>query len=830
MCDQTKLPKPPHSPKKQLPHQTPDWMGGTFSGAQIHLGGWHLLLLGGWHLLLRRRCVGGTYRFPCVGGTYRFPGTILVGGTYCFPYCFPFPTYCFPWVAPIAFPWVAPIAAPCFPWVAPIAPIGTGYCFNFAACANCPDDAGYVFGSPSSKISASDDARFLDFAAGAMHWMAFSLLWMALFLLLFLWTGPAVAQEQVVVGREVPGHIRLELPPPIVTSQTEFEIPFHTDDTTGRLVEVQLYVSSDLGETWHLYARQSPYTPRIPFTSVGDGEYLFALKTLDRDGRLQPTGPPIPTLRLIIDTVRPELSLRVEPDKDGRVAINWRATDQNLDPAAISLSYRMEGVNQPVTWFPLPTGRTVTEDHQADQRVFQDRVTWLPDARAEAIVLRAEIKDQAGNLTTTYQPISLGSLVRRSPDTTVQGSMAGLLPAPNAQAQERIMAARQSLDPVPRPTNLDPASATPIDWPSQSPSNPLAQNPVGPTEGARDAIRAQSTSSQLAQNPVGPSGGTRATMDPFRALMNDPSLRREDLSGQELVVSEGSTLHANLQAPGHYEPHQNAMSMPNTLSPQHSTSPQHPSSTTPMFKPAVNVREPVPLQDQETASAPAAQPTRPITQAGPPLSELPPGTYFRVNTLQFRLRYQVDGMSPSQIGAVSIFGSRNMGAQWQLWATDPDKTSPVEISVPEEGRYAFRVVVSSTTGNTSPIPRPGDQPELIIDIDQSPPEPRLVAVPYGQNPQQATLEIQWECPDQDLGPNPIALAYSHSARGPWTTITAASPNSGRYNWPLQPNLPNEIYLRVTATDLAGNIGTHMLERPINIAPLLPRGRILGIDK
>jgi hypothetical protein len=206
------------------------------------------------------------------------------------------------------------------------------------------------------------------------------------------------------------------------------------------------------------------------------------------------------------------------------------------------------------------------------------------------------------------------------------------------------------------------------------------------------------------------------------------------------------------------------------------------------------------------------------------------GTAFRVNALQFRLRYQVDGLLPEQIGSVTIFGSRDEGATWELWTTDADKQSPAEIAVPAAGRYAFRVVVTSVTGSSSHIPRPGDQPEILVEADLDPPSPRIVAVPYGRDPRQASLQIQWNCGATDLGPTPIALAYSDQVAGPWTSITDATANSGQFDWALQPNLPQQVYLRIVVTDLAGNRGGHILEQPIDIGPLLPKGRILGIDR
>ncbi|MDP1561041.1 MAG: hypothetical protein Q8M16_06565 [Pirellulaceae bacterium] len=657
----------------------------------------------------------------------------------------------------------------------------------------------------------------------------------------------------------------LELPPAIVTSQTQFEIPFRTDDLNGRLVEVQLYVSTDLGLTWNVYARQSPMTTRIPFQSVGDGEYLFALKTLDRDGRLLPTGPPIPTLRMVIDTVQPELSLRVEPDKSGRIAITWRSTDQNLDKSTLRLSYRSDGPNLPNQWQPLGTGSPATADQSADATLYQDRVTWFPDAVAETIILKAEIQDFAGNLVTSYQPVGLGNLRSAIPSPLLQGGQANSLTPPNPNVSGSAAATTQ-----PKPassvlaTNSPSNPSAPIDWPASQPSSgassgassggqsPSERVPAKPAHWTRGSVGLDATAQTNATNP---------SSDPFRQMLADPAtplgpIADPTLDSANISIAIGTTIRQPIgptpaapenvvrsEMTGHAH---GSVSVPSAPASSGSVSVPHP---TPAYANLPAVRLPVsgPESSGESGGESGGSPERteargvgfsPIRSDRPSISAAPPSAatldpkvaFFNVNSLQFRLRFQVDGLQPNQIGAVTIFGSRDMGASWELWTEDRDKTSPVEINVPSAGRYAFRVVVTSISGSTSRIPRSGDEPEVVVDVDLDPPSPRIVAVPYGRNSQPASLLIQWSCDAADLGATPVALAYSHAPTGPWTSITSAAVNTGEFEWMMQPNLPPQVYLQLVVTDKAGNRGVHTLDAPIDIGPLLPRGRILGLDR
>lgn len=652
------------------------------------------------------------------------------------------------------------------------------------------------------------------------------------------------AQPQTLLQQEP---TRLQLPDPIVTSQTSFEIPFNTDDNDGRLIEVQLYVSTDLGRTWNLYSRQSPQAKKIPFQSVGDGEYLFALKTLDRDRNLVPNGPPIPTLRIAIDTAKPELRLQIDPDKEGRVAATWQAMDANLDPKSLSLSYRIAETGAPANWLPVPTGTSVNDKRQATPNVHQDRVVWWPDTSANAIVIKAEIKDHAGNLATVVQPVGL-SAFRPTPQTNPTATASTLAPPdPTLVGHQANVAYKPAASKTKTPTS------EPIPWPVDG--NRPSASPVG-------NLAYQSSKSRWVDQDSALEG---TFANPF-ATQDDENAKLRDANGlNNMMVAEGSTLNQNELAPqqptladrkSEFIPQSALAAIRSNTSTQKSSATENP----PLFNsdqtaagvqsnfashslnPSNNDRSSNhrhsfsdqhnnSLDREQTSNANAGADANSNSKRSQSSQfQFAPGTYFIVNQKQFRLRYHVDGLSPDLIGSVAIFGSTDMGKTWRLWTTDQDKTSPVSIDVPDQGRFAFRVVVTNLGGLASEIPSENTQPELVVDVDLTSPTPRIVAAPYGKDPSKASLNIQWQCFDRDLNDAPIAIAYSDSPRGPWTTIVKGASNTGSFSWMLHPNLPNQVYLRMAATDKAGNKGFHQLPDAINLAPLIPHGRILGLEK
>jgi hypothetical protein len=73
------------------------------------------------------------------------------------------------------------------------------------------------------------------------------------------------------------------------------------------------------------------------------------------------------------------------------------------------------------------------------------------------------------------------------------------------------------------------------------------------------------------------------------------------------------------------------------------------------------------------------------------------------------------------------------------------------------------------------------------------------------------------------------LSFSGSPDGPWTTIAAGLQNTGEYVWRADPNLPRQLYLRIDGTDEAGNVGSYILDQPIDTQGLAPRARIRGFQ-
>lgn len=226
---------------------------------------------------------------------------------------------------------------------------------------------------------------------------------------------------------------------------------------------------------------------------------------------------------------------------------------------------------------------------------------------------------------------------------------------------------------------------------------------------------------------------------------------------------------------------------------------------------------------------PPVTPAAPVIPALPPV-QLPPGvTPLVVNAMRFTLEYDVQTIGPSGLGKVELWGTPDAGQTWRRFGTDPDRRSPIAVSVPAEGTYGFRMVVENNTGIGDKPPVAGDLPDVWVTVDTTKPAAKLVAIEETLRGADTEMIIRWEASDRQLGDRPVSLFFATSPNGKWLPIAAGLPNTGNYVWKLGDRAPREIHIRLKVQDQAGN-DTLIDSSSAAVADYLkPRGRIGGAN-
>jgi hypothetical protein len=200
-----------------------------------------------------------------------------------------------------------------------------------------------------------------------------------------------------------------------------------------------------------------------------------------------------------------------------------------------------------------------------------------------------------------------------------------------------------------------------------------------------------------------------------------------------------------------------------------------------------------------------------------------------VSSRRFHVGYSVEDVGPSGIGAVDLFITQDMGRKWWKYGEDPDRRSPFEVEVPQDGEYGFAIRVRSGVGLANDPPLPGEPPSIIVAVDQTPPTVELLSAQQGKGADSNRIQVRWRVADEHLAAKPVAIYYSPSRNGPWEAIASWTDDQGSFEWTVMPGSPSQFYVRVVARDVAGNTSKADSAQPIMVDLVRPNARIVDVE-
>jgi hypothetical protein len=199
-----------------------------------------------------------------------------------------------------------------------------------------------------------------------------------------------------------------------------------------------------------------------------------------------------------------------------------------------------------------------------------------------------------------------------------------------------------------------------------------------------------------------------------------------------------------------------------------------------------------------------------------------------VNSLTVDIDYDIQSIGPWGVGKVELWATKDGGQSWISLGTDADNRSPLRATLPGVGVYGFRIVVEGINSAPAGPPRTGDQPELTLGVDLDPPKTRIVNAELGQGDLADLLTVRWSAEDEHLADRPIGLYFSDRVDGPWSRIAENLSNTGEFRWRLSRQPPQQLFLRLEARDIAGNVATYQSPTPIELILPQPTGRLRGV--
>jgi len=200
-----------------------------------------------------------------------------------------------------------------------------------------------------------------------------------------------------------------------------------------------------------------------------------------------------------------------------------------------------------------------------------------------------------------------------------------------------------------------------------------------------------------------------------------------------------------------------------------------------------------------------------------------------VNSRNLVIDFELKGAGPSGVSNVELWYTLD-GQSWSKYPGGRQLQSPFVVDVTDDGLYGFTVVATNGMGIGRTPPQPGDPPHMWVDVDTTRPEVHLLSTEAGLDANGRTLTLRWTATDRNLVARPITLAYAERSEGPWIPFATNLENVGSFTWRLSPGMPNQVIVRVTATDRVGNVGLDQSTMPTPVDLSRPTVTIKNVSK
>jgi hypothetical protein len=228
----------------------------------------------------------------------------------------------------------------------------------------------------------------------------------------------------------------------LYSKERAFRLPFNIIEADRpRYKQVQLWASVD-GGNYQKVDTKDPEAKAFFFRAPKDGEYWFAVRTLDTKNRLIPSDVEDvdPNMRVIVDTTVPAMNLEALPRRGSIASVRWEVVDDHLDLDSLRLEYQAEG-----GWTPATIRKPA--------RIGQER---FDVGTAEPIKVRLSVADRAKNVRALTLDLPDGSPSRGSPNGP------GDDPEENVPPPRSTFASSESERSGPRPILSGPPAMPPM--------------------------------------------------------------------------------------------------------------------------------------------------------------------------------------------------------------------------------------------------------------------------------------------------------------------------------------------------------------------------------
>lgn len=190
----------------------------------------------------------------------------------------------------------------------------------------------------------------------------------------------------------------------LATNRQKFNIPFELNLPKEFNREIELIFSRDRGTNWYLHSRIGPDKKQFAVEAESDGEYWFIIRTVGDDGVARAPDPSKPSMKVLLDTRKPDVELELKMRPEGDLEIDWSISDLHLSQRfpSVYCSYHLPG-GEP-DWKPLAIdpGNVRSRGTEHAGKLF-----LRPPGGTSHLEIRCEASDMAGNIGSKSASLAL---------------------------------------------------------------------------------------------------------------------------------------------------------------------------------------------------------------------------------------------------------------------------------------------------------------------------------------------------------------------------------------------------------------------------------------
>jgi len=155
--------------------------------------------------------------------------------------------------------------------------------------------------------------------------------------------------------------------------------------------------------------------------------------------------------------------------------------------------------------------------------------------------------------------------------------------------------------------------------------------------------------------------------------------------------------------------------------------------------------------------------------------------------------------------------------QFETPPLDPAKKYSYMVKAIFKGKDGKEVVVEEKVMIT-----PGKKTE----VDLTKPKIQGWKAGLGKN---GHLDIRWKITDKNLGNQAVNLFYRTGHTGAWKPMATKLKSEGSFRWSITQDLAPQYYIRLEATDLAGNLTHVESQNPVLVDRTAPDINVTGVS-